>query len=221
MLTLTKPRSRSNGTRRASADAVPTPDLARKIGWTPLLRLPRIAAGLPKTVKLYAKAEHLNPGGSVKDRAAWNMMREGLRTGALHTGKTLIDATSGNTGISYAMLGAALGLRITLAIPANASEARQHILKAYGADLVLTDPLEGTDGAQRYVLEWKLLLNQALAKRATPDNKRTIVVLQCARYNFTRRCRLLIDKNNDRRIFQNAFDPGEALLVEFGMAASC
>lgn len=151
MLTLTRPRSRANGARRPSDDAVPTPDLARKIGWTPLLALPHIAGGLPKTVKFYAKGEHLNPGGSVKDRAAWNMMRDGLRTGALHAGKPLIDATSGNTGIAYAMLGAALGLRITLAMPANASEARKHIMRAYGAELVLTDPMEGTDGAQRYV----------------------------------------------------------------------
>ncbi len=151
MLTRTLPRKRAHSTRPATVHAVPTPDIAHKIGRTPLLALPRIAAGLPKTVALYAKGEHLNPGGSVKDRAAWNMMRHGLRTGALHAGKTLIDATSGNTGIAYAMLGAALGLRITLAMPANASEARKHILRTYGADLVLTDPMDGTDGAQRYV----------------------------------------------------------------------
>lgn len=151
MQTFTKLRPRTKGTRRASDAAVPTPDLARKIGWTPLLALPRIAGELPKTVQFYAKGEHLNPGGSVKDRAAWNMIRDGLRTGALHAGKTLIDATSGNTGIAYAMLGAALGLPITLVMPANASDARKHILEAYGAALLLTDPLEGTDGAQRYV----------------------------------------------------------------------
>ena len=151
MLTRTKPRKRPHSARASAVQTIPTPDIARKIGWTPLLALPRITAGLPKTVALYAKGEHLNPGGSVKDRAAWNMMRHGLRTGALHPGKTLIDATSGNTGIAYAMLGAALGLRITLAMPANASEARKHILRAYGADLVLTDPMDGTDGAQRYV----------------------------------------------------------------------
>ncbi len=148
MTTRTKPRIRANG---ATRDAVPAPDVARKIGWTPLLKLPRLSAGLSRTVTLYAKGEHLNPGGSVKDRAAWRMMQEGLRTGALHQDKTLIDATSGNTGIAYAMLGAALGLRVTLAMPANASEARKQIRQAYGADLILTDPLEGTDGAQRYV----------------------------------------------------------------------
>ena len=148
MTTRTKPRIRANG---ATRDAVPAPDVARKIGWTPLLKQPHLSAGLARTVTVYAKGEHLNPGGSVKDRAAWRMMQEGLRTGALHQGKTLIDATSGNTGIAYAMLGAALGLRVTLAMPANASEARKQILQAYGADLILTDPLEGTDGAQRYV----------------------------------------------------------------------
>ena len=148
MTTRTKPGIRANG---ATRDAVPAPDIARKIGWTPLLKLPRLSAGLTQTVTVYAKGEHLNPSGSVKDRAAWRMMQEGLRTGALHQGKTLIDATSGNTGIAYAMLGAALGLRVSLAMPANASEARKDILQAYGAELILTDPLEGTDGAQRYV----------------------------------------------------------------------
>jgi cysteine synthase B len=148
MITLTKPRTRPNPVRTTD---LPVPDVARRIGWTPLVALPHIASRLPSTVSLYAKAEFLNPGGSVKDRAAWNMIRKGLRTGALHTGKTLIDATSGNTGIAYAMLGAALGLRVTLAMPANASEARKHTLRAYGAELVLTDPMEGTDGSQQYV----------------------------------------------------------------------
>ncbi len=150
MQTLTKPRRRISEALRPST-VFPLPDITRKIGKTPLLALSRIGAGLPKAVTLHAKGEHLNPGGSVKDRAAWNMIQQGLRTGALHTGKTLIDATSGNTGIAYAMLGAALGLRVTLAMPANASEARKHILQAYGAHLILTDPMDGTDGAQRYV----------------------------------------------------------------------
>jgi len=127
------------------------PAIIRRIGGTPLVRLHRIAAGLPETVSVYAKAEYLNPGGSVKDRAAWSMIREGLRTGTLRAGKPLIDATSGNTGIAYAMIGAALGLRVRLALPANASEARKQILRAHGARLLLTDPMEGTDGAQRYV----------------------------------------------------------------------
>ncbi|GIV58161.1 MAG: cysteine synthase B [Rhodothermaceae bacterium] len=125
----------------------------RRIGRTPLVRLRRVTAHLPETVAVYAKAEHLNPGGSVKDRAALGMIRDGLRRGALTPGKTLIDATSGNTGIAYAMIGAALGIPVMLALPANASAERKRILAAYGVDLILTDPLEGTDGAQRYVRE--------------------------------------------------------------------
>ena len=127
------------------------PDLVRRIGETPLLRLRNVARGLPETVHVYAKAEHLNPGGSVKDRPALRMIRRGLAEGALHADVPLIDATSGNTGIAYAMIGAALGLRVTLALPANASPERKQILQAYGARLLLTDPMEGTDGAQRRV----------------------------------------------------------------------
>src|SRR5690606_3372471 len=127
--------------------------LWRQIGDTPLLRLRRVARHLPETVAVYAKAEYLNPGGSVKDRAALRMIREGLRTGALRPGKILIDATSGNTGIAYAMLGAALGVPVRLALPANASAERKMILRSYGAEVVLTDPMEGTDGAQRWVKE--------------------------------------------------------------------
>ncbi len=129
----------------------PLPGLLRRIGGTPLVRLTRLAGGLPETVAVYAKAEHLNPGGSVKDRAALAMIRAGLRSGALAGGKTLIDATSGNTGIAYAMIGAALGIPVTLAMPANASEERRKMLETYGAELILTDPMEGTDGAQRFV----------------------------------------------------------------------
>lgn len=129
----------------------PTRDLLHQIGHTPLLRLDRIGADLPASVTLYAKAEHLNPGGSVKDRPALAMIRTGLRTGAFGPGKTLLDATSGNTGIAYAMIGAALGLPVKLALPENASEERKHILRAYGAELILTDAMDGTDGAQRHV----------------------------------------------------------------------
>ena len=128
-------------------------DLARAIGGTPLLRLRRVADDLPEAVALYGKAEHLNPGGSVKDRPALAMIRGGLESGALAPGKTLIDATSGNTGIAYAMLGAALELPVTLALPANASDERQQILRAYGANLLLTDPMDGTDGAQQRARE--------------------------------------------------------------------
>lgn len=122
------------------------------IGNTPLLHLRNIGAHtLRPNVHVYAKAEWYNPGGSVKDRAALNMIREGERTGALTKGKVLIDATSGNTGIAYAMLGVMLGYRVLLAVPANASLERKRLLAAYGAEVIYTDPLEGTDGAQEVV----------------------------------------------------------------------
>lgn len=126
-------------------------DLLERIGRTPLLRLRHVAAHLPDTVAVYAKAEHLNPGGSVKDRPALGMIQDGLASGALHPGKTLIDATSGNTGIAYAMIGAALGIPVTLALPENASQERKLILRSYGAELILTDAMDSTDGAQRHV----------------------------------------------------------------------
>lgn len=119
-----------------------------RIGNTPLLRLARIAAEVPG-VELLAKAEWFNPGGSVKDRAAWNMVRQAERRGELHPGLTLLDATSGNTGIALAMIAAARGYPVRLCLPANASPERRRILAAYGADLVITDAAEGTDGAIR------------------------------------------------------------------------
>src|SRR5689334_11034922 len=123
------------------------------IGNTPLLGLQRITAHLPTNVNIYAKAEWTNPGGSVKDRAALNVIRTAERDGKLANGKTLIDSTSGNTGIAYAMLGAARGIKVKLFLPANASPERFTILKSYGVELVLTDPLEGSDGAIRAVRE--------------------------------------------------------------------
>ncbi len=116
------------------------------IGNTPLIRLDRVAGGNDR-VRVYGKAEHLNPGGSVKDRPAANMIRTGVREGKLRPGQTIIDATSGNTGIAYAMLGAAQDRQVKLFLPRNASPERKRILKAYGADLVLTDPALQTDGA--------------------------------------------------------------------------
>lgn len=116
------------------------------IGRTPLLRLPRFEV---EGVRLYAKAEWQNPGGSVKDRAAARMILEGERSGALTPGGTILDATSGNTGIAYAMIGAARGYRVRLCIPENVTAERKKILRAYGADLVFTDPLESSDGAIR------------------------------------------------------------------------
>ena len=134
--------------------AAPRLDTARPedlIGNTPLLRLDRAAAAfaLSTRVTLLAKAEWYNPGGSVKDRAALHIIREAERRGLLRPGMTLLDATSGNTGIAYAMLGAARGYRVKLAVPENVSPERLAILRAYGAELILTDPLEGSDGAVR------------------------------------------------------------------------
>jgi cysteine synthase B len=123
------------------------------IGNTPLVALRRVTAGLPPDVQVLAKAEWFNPGGSIKDRAALNIIRTAEANGELTADVTLIDATSGNTGIGYAMLGTALGHRVKLVLPANASPERIAILRAYGAELVLTDPLEGIDGAIRRVRE--------------------------------------------------------------------
>src|SRR5439155_16042819 len=120
------------------------------IGNTPLLRLKRIDADLGG-VKVLGKAEWANPGGSVKDRAALSMILDGERRGLLTKDKILVDATSGNTGIAYAMICAERGYRVKLALPKNASPERKQCLAAYGAELILTDPTEGTDGAQRFV----------------------------------------------------------------------
>src|SRR6266513_3571081 len=120
------------------------------IGRTPLVRLHRFEREVPPGIELYAKAEWQNPGGSVKDRAAARMILEGEASGKLTPGKTILDATSGNTGIAYAMVGAARGYAVKLCVPANASPERKLMLRALGAELVLTDPLEGgTDGAIR------------------------------------------------------------------------
>ena len=116
------------------------------IGNTPLLRLEALET---HGSRLYAKLEWQNPGGSVKDRAAARMIAEGERAGALQPGGTILDATSGNTGIAYAMLGAALGYGVRLCVPANVTPERLRMLRAFGADVVLTDPMDGSDGAIR------------------------------------------------------------------------
>jgi cysteine synthase B len=126
--------------------------LQQRIGNTPLLLLERISASLDD-VQVLAKAEWANPGGSVKDRAAANIVNEALRSGELSPGKILLDSTSGNTGIAYAMLGAALGIPVTLCVPSNVSAERKLILRAYGARIVYTDPGEGSDGAIRKARE--------------------------------------------------------------------
>jgi len=125
-------------------------DVIGNIGNTPLLRLEKVTRPFPG-IEIYGKAEYFNPGGSVKDRAALNMIREGERAGLLTPDKTLIDSTSGNTGIAYAMIGAVRGYKVKLCLPQNASPERKRILKAYGAELILTDPGEGSDGAIRAV----------------------------------------------------------------------
>jgi cysteine synthase B len=126
--------------------------LLDQIGNTPLLRVERVVKQFPN-VEFYAKAEWFNPGGSVKDRAAYAMIRDGEKRGVLRPGKTILDATSGNTGIAYAMVGAALGYRVKLFLPTSASPERKQILQAYGAEIVYTPGDEGTDGAIRRVRE--------------------------------------------------------------------
>ena len=127
--------------------APPISGLEAAVGNTPLLPLRRLAAHLPPSVQVFAKAEWFNPGGSVKDRPALNIMRTAMADGSLSGGKRLLDSTSGNMGSAYATFGAALGIPVTLTLPANASPERVAILRALGAELVLTDPLEGSDGA--------------------------------------------------------------------------
>jgi cysteine synthase B len=123
------------------------------IGNTPLLCLPRINSDLSAGVEIFVKAEFLNPGGSVKDRPALSMILEGERSGKLRPGMTIIDATSGNTGIAYAMIGAARGYPVTVCLPKNASLQRKQILHSYGVEIIETDQMLSTDGAQRIARE--------------------------------------------------------------------
>jgi S-sulfo-L-cysteine synthase (O-acetyl-L-serine-dependent) len=123
-------------------------DLLSRIGNTPLVRLSRITEGLPG-IEIYGKAEYFNPGGSVKDRPALSMILDGEKTGRLTHDHVILDATSGNTGIAYAMIAAVKRYRVKLCLPANASQERKRILKAYGAEVILTDPAEASDGAIR------------------------------------------------------------------------
>jgi S-sulfo-L-cysteine synthase (O-acetyl-L-serine-dependent) len=119
------------------------------IGNTPLLEIRKITEGLPAGVRLFAKLEGFNPGGSVKDRPALRMIQEGIRAGILTAGKTILDSTSGNTGIGLALIGKVLGYPVELVIPANVSIERKQIIQAYGAKITFSDPLEGSDGAIR------------------------------------------------------------------------
>src|SRR5580658_3227040 len=142
-MTLVGPNTVGSKTMTASKSS-----LLSQIGNTPLIRLAKLDAGF-SGVEIYGKAELFNPGGSVKDRAALNMILDGEATGRLTPGKTLLDATSGNTGIAYAMIGALKGFKVKLCLPANASHERKQILKLYGAEMVFSDPGEGSDGAIR------------------------------------------------------------------------
>src|SRR6266852_116836 len=127
-------------------------ELLKLIGNTPLIRMERVARDLPG-IEIYGKAEFFNPGGSVKDRAALNMILDGERTGKLTRDRVLLDSTSSNTGIAYAMIGAYRGYQVKLILPGNASMERKHVLRAYGAEMVFSDPGEGSDGAIRLCQE--------------------------------------------------------------------
>jgi len=126
--------------------------ILERIGHTPLVRIERLTAHLPG-IQILGKAEWANPGGSVKDRAASAIVTDAQRRGLLGSGRGLLDATSGNTGIAYAMLGAALGFRVTLCMPSNVSPERKRYLAAYGAEVIWTDPANGSDGAIRKARE--------------------------------------------------------------------
>lgn len=122
------------------------PSILDAVGNTPIIRLDRISQDAPG-VEIYLKLEFANPGGSVKDRPALNMVRHALASGELTEDKILIDATSGNTGVAYSLIGAALGLRVNLVMPANVTRARKDITRAFGSELIFSDPMEGSDGA--------------------------------------------------------------------------
>jgi len=143
----------ARGSAAVSASAAATAQRAASvldlIGNTPMVDVSAIASGLSPRVKLYAKLEGFNPGGSVKDRPALGMMRHGVSTGELRAGKTVLDSTSGNTGIALAMIGAAMGYPVTLVMPENVSRERKRIIAAFGASIVYSSGLEGSDGAIR------------------------------------------------------------------------
>jgi cysteine synthase B len=136
-----------------SRKSIVASSIVASIGNTPLIQLRRITEDLDGSVQVFAKAEYLNPGGSVKDRPALSMILDSERRGLLRKGKTILDASSGNTGIAYGMIGAARGYEVTICLPANASWERKQILTAYGVEIIETNPLEGTDGAQALARE--------------------------------------------------------------------
>lgn len=132
-----------------SAEPAKVESILDLIGNTPLLRITNVTAGVAPGVKIYAKLEGMNPGGSVKDRPAWRMVQEGLRAAKLRPGKTILDSTSGNTGIALAMIGSVLQYPVELVMPENVSIERKRIIHAYGAKVTYSDPMEGSDGAIR------------------------------------------------------------------------
>ena len=140
-------------TRTITSSEIDSLAVIKLIGNTPLVELRRYSerVGLPASVRLRLKAEWANPGGSIKDRTALSIMRHAIDTGRLGQGQILLDSTSGNTGIAYAMLGAALGVPVRLVVPGSASDERKRTLAAYGAQLIYSDPYEGSDGAIRLV----------------------------------------------------------------------
>jgi S-sulfo-L-cysteine synthase (O-acetyl-L-serine-dependent) len=142
-----------DGTVATIDSALENTSVVRSIGNTPLVRLRRLEQhlDLPASIEIHLKIEWVNPGGSIKDRTALSIIQAAIAAGDLDRGQTLIDATSGNTGIAYAMLGAALGIPVTLVVPGSASEERKRTLAAYGAHIVYSDPYEGSDGAIRLV----------------------------------------------------------------------
>jgi cysteine synthase B len=136
-----------------SRKSIVASSIVASIGDTPLIQLRRVTQDLDGSVQVFAKAEYLNPGGSVKDRPALAMILDSERRGLLHRGKTILDASSGNTGIAYGMIGAARGYEVTICLPANASRERKGILTSYGVEIIETNPLDGTDGAQALARE--------------------------------------------------------------------
>jgi cysteine synthase B len=137
-------------TGRLPSRARVMPSVVHAVGDTPLLRLERVGRDAP-SVEVYAKLEFANPGGSVKDRAALRMMLNALEDGRLSGDKILVDSTSGNTGVAYSIFGAALGVRVQLVMPSNVTKARKDIARAFGTEIIFSDPMEGSDGAIRHV----------------------------------------------------------------------
>ena len=137
------------------------------IGNTPLVRIRCLDGELADGVEIHAKLEYFNPGGSVKDRAARQIMLDALERGDLADGRTLIDSTSGNTGVAYAMIGAALGVDVALVMPSNVTQARKDLIGAFGAEIIFSDPMEGSDGAIRLVRE--LVENDGDGRYYYPD----------------------------------------------------